>query len=35
MTCPHSVVEKDPDTGETYCIKCGDVVEAGEGWNDE
>jgi hypothetical protein len=25
-TCPHSIVEYDPDTYEYYCRDCGEVV---------
>lgn len=27
MYCPHNITEIDPDTGEEYCVECGDVFD--------
>lgn len=25
--CPHNITNIDPDTGEVWCVRCGDVVD--------
>lgn len=30
LTCPHNLTENDPDTGEHYCLDCGDVLNLDE-----